>query len=98
MNKSKRNTKSPNNSPAAPNKPSQPKNQAGCYAEAWKLCFSKLSKEAQADLLINLRKPTAQVRGKDVWPQDVKCFVNAVAEVGETIFEALEKAGSIKVA
>ena len=93
MNTSKPNTQESNKSTTAPNKPTDPTSQAECYAEAWKFCLNKLSKEQQADLLINLQKPIVQVRGRDLWPKDVKCFVKEVAETGEGIFEALVKAG-----
>lgn len=93
MNDSKRNTPKPNNGTPTPNKPLHPTSQAECYAEAWTLCLNKLSKEQQAELLINLRKPIMELRGLELWPKDVKRFVKGVAETGEGIFEALVKAG-----
>lgn len=93
MNDSKRNTEKPNNTTPAPNKPLHPTSQAECYAEAWKLCLNKLSKEGQAELLINLRKPLVEIRGVEHWPKETKRFVQAVAELGEEMFDALAKTG-----
>lgn len=93
MNTSKRNTQKPNKGIIEANKPLHPTTQAECYAEAWKLCLNKLSKEQQADLLINLRKPLVEIRGVEYWPKETKTFVQAVAELGEGMFDALAKTG-----
>lgn len=76
--------------------PKKPTTQAEFYKYAHAQVFNKLSKEAQATLLINLKRPPEIIRGQERFSPDVTNFTKQVMELGEFLYDRFTKQAKAK--